>query len=274
MQFLQVCLDMSAVVLPVLADDEFLFPSDNVLRSELAHWHPAQQQTDDAMDRMVAAILTLFHHIAIVFQPQNYSSSSETLKLRAQEVARRLEKSLDSSGVCSTQNAFALKRQQTGHVSCTSAVPNENQDLVDWLRRLLHSDAVVSYAGNLNMSIVDVCEGTLGKGLAVDFEEIVPSISASQVASTLPSVPLPLPRIALRLIVATGHSLVIELAESLESGVSEPLVDRFVTCINQGLSAYASQKHAICDAAHADKADVSDMSDQSEVDKPEFWLDM
>jgi hypothetical protein len=91
--FLRVCVQKSAAMLPVLAEDQFRFPDEDSLKSELTQWHAQRLVRFSDIEAMLAVILVLFKNIAVVFQPQSYSYSFDTLQLRAQEVFRWLEQS-------------------------------------------------------------------------------------------------------------------------------------------------------------------------------------
>ena len=77
----------SCGVIPVIAEDNFLVPSPSMYE-EL---RPTSLLDQQEFQRYCMVIKALFQEIAVVFVPQNYSSTHEDLLLRANQAAGRLQ---------------------------------------------------------------------------------------------------------------------------------------------------------------------------------------
>ena len=80
----------SCGLIPVIAEDNFLVPSPS-LYEEL---HSTSLLDQHEFQRYCIVIKALFQEIAVVFVPQNYSSTHEDLLLRANQAAARLQATL------------------------------------------------------------------------------------------------------------------------------------------------------------------------------------
>jgi len=77
-------------LIPVIAEDNFLVPSP-VMYAELRQEIAMDEEVFEHYCRVIKAI---FQEIAVVFVPQNYSSTHEDLQLRASQAAMRLQAGL------------------------------------------------------------------------------------------------------------------------------------------------------------------------------------
>jgi len=77
-------------LIPVIAEDNFLVPSPT-LYEEL---RPTSLLDQQEFQRYCIVIKALFQEIAVVFVPQNYSSTHEDLLLRANQAAAKLQATL------------------------------------------------------------------------------------------------------------------------------------------------------------------------------------
>eukprot|EP00439_Symbiodinium_sp_Y106_P032155 s4992_g3.t2 len=84
---LQVSQIDSCAILPIIAEDGFRFPTQSFY-DDLSSY--SQLEKVD-LRTYVRVIKTVFQEIAVVFSPQNYSSTQEDLELRAKQVAWRLQ---------------------------------------------------------------------------------------------------------------------------------------------------------------------------------------
>jgi len=84
---LQVSQIDSCAILPIIAEDGFRFPTQSFY-GDLSSY--SQLEKVD-LRTYVRVIKTVFQEIAVVFSPQNYSSTQEDLELRAKQVAWRLQ---------------------------------------------------------------------------------------------------------------------------------------------------------------------------------------
>lgn len=73
-------------MIPVISEDGFEIPSESYL-NELG---TSNAMTEEALAQFILSIRALFQEIAVVFVPQNYSSTHEDLDLRAKQAAMRL----------------------------------------------------------------------------------------------------------------------------------------------------------------------------------------
>ncbi|CAE7337311.1 RPS6 [Symbiodinium natans] len=87
---LQVLTVKNCALLPIIAEDGFRFPSESFYDQLLNV--PDLQVFDLAT--YTGIIRAVFQEIAVVFSPQNYSSTAEDLELRATQVAWRLTNGL------------------------------------------------------------------------------------------------------------------------------------------------------------------------------------
>jgi len=109
---LQILAVPSCSILPIIAEDGFRFPSqayyDDLVQNP--------QLADLDLEQYVRIIKAVFQEIAVVFSPQNYSSTQEDLELRAKQVAWRLQsgalKSL-ASKLTKPKAANAVKDKET-----------------------------------------------------------------------------------------------------------------------------------------------------------------
>jgi len=74
-------------ILPIIAEDGFRFPSQAFYDDLVAN----QQLSKLDLDTYVRIIQAVFQEIAVVFSPQNYSSTQEDLDLRSKQVTWRLQ---------------------------------------------------------------------------------------------------------------------------------------------------------------------------------------
>merc|ERR1712060_608569 len=72
--------------IPILADDNFRFPSPSFLESQRNN---ILDITDD-LEAVIGLICGVFRTIAVVFQPQHYSSTELLLETKAKEIHGRL----------------------------------------------------------------------------------------------------------------------------------------------------------------------------------------
>lgn len=74
-------------VLPIIAEDGFRFPSQAFYDDLVAN----QQLSKLDLDTYVHILKAVFEEIAVVFPPENYSSTQEDLDLRSKQVTWRLQ---------------------------------------------------------------------------------------------------------------------------------------------------------------------------------------
>ncbi|CAK9096175.1 unnamed protein product [Durusdinium trenchii] len=77
-------------VIPVIAEDAFMMPSDAFFTQLRSNSHLDEQQ----LQRYACVVRALFQEIAVVFVPQSYSSTQNDLELRANQAASRLTATL------------------------------------------------------------------------------------------------------------------------------------------------------------------------------------
>lgn len=83
---LQACKISGCCMIPVISEDGFEIPSESSL-NELA---TNNSMAEEDVGQFILSIRALFQEIAVVFVPQNYSSTHEDLELRAKQAAMRL----------------------------------------------------------------------------------------------------------------------------------------------------------------------------------------
>jgi len=88
-------------ILPIIAEDGFRFPTQSFY-DDLTASSPLEKGELQTYIRIIKAV---FQEIAVVFSPQNYSSTQEDLDLRAKQVAWRLQ----SGALKSVSSKLAVK---------------------------------------------------------------------------------------------------------------------------------------------------------------------
>lgn len=122
---LSLCLvgDASLQVVPILADEKFRFPSPEFLDElkPIADKVAAQAQTD--ANTPLTVVRDIFSEIAIVFQPEQYSSTEAVLRTKAQELVERLRNSKSRCLGNSTTRS---------NVSSDAELADNENDWTDW----------------------------------------------------------------------------------------------------------------------------------------------
>jgi len=98
---LQVSRIEACSILPIIAEDGFRFPTQSFY-DDLTASSPLEKGELQTYIRIIKAV---FQEIAVVFSPQNYSSTQEDLDLRAKQVAWRLQ----SGALKSVSSKLAVK---------------------------------------------------------------------------------------------------------------------------------------------------------------------
>jgi hypothetical protein len=87
--------------LPILADESFRFPTQSfILESKLV-----VSALTDKLDDLAKLIQQVFKEIAVVFQPEQYSSTEEVLQIKSKQIAKRLADG-DSSAMKNSNSLY------------------------------------------------------------------------------------------------------------------------------------------------------------------------
>lgn len=108
----------SNTVLPVLTDENFRFPTAD-LQDDTSAVMMAVATYGKQKDTLVDVINQCFQEIAIVFQPQLYSTTESVIAAKAQEVVKRLMKA-DRGGLKQSQSS---SKGKDADVQLISVVP-------------------------------------------------------------------------------------------------------------------------------------------------------
>ncbi|CAK9097054.1 unnamed protein product [Durusdinium trenchii] len=120
---LQACSCPGCCMIPVIAEDAFMMPSDAFF-TELASKSVLDEQQ---LQLYVTVIKALFQEIAVVFVPQSYSSTQDDLELRASQAALRLTATLQPLGEKAQKLAkqLSLRRCSCWKImDCTNETPD------------------------------------------------------------------------------------------------------------------------------------------------------
>jgi len=97
--------EMSVKTVPILADEGFRFPSPEFLESNRATIYAATESPAT----MTQLILDVFKSIAVVFQPEQYSSTEEVLRTKADQIVTRIT----STGILQTLSLTDREEEMT-----------------------------------------------------------------------------------------------------------------------------------------------------------------
>ena len=112
---LQVRQAEQCALLPIIAEDGFRFPSQSTY--DQLFTNPDLQTLD--LEDYVQIIKAVFPEIAVVFSPQNYSSTAEDLELRATQVAWRLSNGLKPLAAKAEKKQSTSEGSQDDNLVCT-----------------------------------------------------------------------------------------------------------------------------------------------------------
>eukprot|EP00930_Biecheleria_cincta_P022678 TRINITY_DN16531_c0_g1_i1.p1 TRINITY_DN16531_c0_g1~~TRINITY_DN16531_c0_g1_i1.p1 ORF type:complete len:1023 (+),score=128.73 TRINITY_DN16531_c0_g1_i1:127-3069(+) len=124
--------ELDALPLPILSSETFRFPTGRFLQEH----RPLAARLSEDPDAVLALIESVFRSIAVVFQPEHYSSTDQLLATKATEIYQRLANPTQRRPVTGTGTASLSdlgKREivtQAGTVSNLSDA--ESLDSEDW----------------------------------------------------------------------------------------------------------------------------------------------
>jgi len=110
----------SGRVLPILTDENFRFPTQD-LTDPTSAVMTAVEKFGNQKETLIDIINQCFQEIAIVFQPQLYSTTESVIQAKSKEVTRRLMK---ADRNCLTSSSSPKKATSGSKKELSSVVPN------------------------------------------------------------------------------------------------------------------------------------------------------